>query len=383
MPISEKRRHDRIPRVQDVVDMLADFFPPQLAEEWDNVGLNLGDPAAPVKKIFVSLDPSPKAIARAAGKGGSALVCHHPLLGFEQLKRLDFSTPFGNLIAQAIHGEVAVIAAHTNADWGIGGTNDTIAQKLGLVDVRPWETLYPEEFRKLVVFVPSSHIEPVGEAIFQAGGGIIGDYAKCSYRSDGHGTYLPQSGADPYAGQVGKLSVEPEIRLEVRVPLARVDAVVAAMIAAHPYEEVAFDLYPTERQNPQGGRARIGRLPRTATLSAFAMRAAKTLGVTSGRLIGDPKQPVSRVAINTGTGADLIDQLVHHPDTVLVTGDVKYHQACKARDHGLGVVDLGHYGTELPFVEAVVPRLRNALRKAGKTATVTACRPEGDPFKKI
>ena len=372
MAKAETQRRPALPRVREVIDVLQQMFPPAPAEAWDNIGLQLGDPNAPVRRVFVALDPTLSAV-RQAGRD-AALVTHHPLFLGDFPKRFDFSTPLGRIVQTASRKGVAIIAAHTNADWALGGVNDILAAKLGLVDVRPWQPLHAQEFRKLVVFVPQSHLEKVSEAVFAAGGGVIGDYTKCSYRLEGHGTYLPLAGADPFAGKVGELAVEPETRLEVRVPLDRVDAVLAAMRAAHPYQEVAFDLYPTERQGAPGGRGRLGRLPKPLALAAFARRAAKALNVRDGRFVGEPNRIVRQVLVCAGAGAGFIDDLRLLKNAVLVTGDLKYHEACKARAHKLAVIDLGHYGTELPFVEAVTARL------ACLAIPVSACLPEGNPF---
>lgn len=379
MAARQAQRRAAAPRVREVLDVIHTAFSPALAEEWDNSGLQMGDPAAAVRRIYLALDPTFDAVRQAKGKADSLLICHHPLF-FRSLKQLNFADPHARIVREAIRGRVAIIAAHTNADWGVGGTNDTMASLLDLRDVRPLQPLYPHEFCKLVVFVPATHLEAVGEAIFAAGGGVIGDYAKCSYHLEGSGSYLPLAGADPSAGTVGKLSVEPEIRLEVRVPAARVDAVLRAMKRVHPYEEVAFDLYPTQRQEPEGGRGRVGRLPRPQKLGLFARRAAKIIGASTPRWVGDSQMLIEEVVVVTGAGASFIDKLVGRKKTVLVTGDVGYHDACRARDHGVAVVDLGHYATELPFVNAMKTLLKRELSALGKAVPITICRPEGDPL---
>ncbi len=379
MAAGQPTRRTAAPCVREVLDVIDTAFPPALAEEWDNSGLQLGDPTASVRRIGLALDPTLDAVRQVKGKGDSLLICHHPLF-FRSTKQLDFSTPQGKIVREAVAGRVAIAAAHTNADWGVGGANDMLAELLGLRDVQPFEPLYPHEFRKLIVFVPASHVEAVSEAIFAAGGGLIGDYAKCSYRLDGYGTYLPLAGADPYAGKVGALSSEPEIRLEVRVPLARVDGVLRAMKAAHPYEEVAFDLYPTHRQQPEGGRGRSGRLPRPSTLGAFAKKAARIVQAAAPRRIGEAKQMIENVVVVTGGGASFIDRMIGRNNAVLITGDVGYHDACRARDHGVAVIDLGHYATELPFVNAMKTLLERELSALGKSVPVTVCRPAGDPL---
>ena len=287
--------------VRGILDHLHTWFPPALAENWDNVGLQVGDPDARVGRIAISLNANLTAVREASGRGGAVLVTHHPLL-FSELKRIDAGTPTGRIVTEAIRKNVHIISCHTNADWAPGGVNDALAEALDLRAVEPLEVLYPKRFHKIVVFVPPDYLEAVSEAIFAAGGGIIGDYAKCSYRLEGHGTFLPQEGADPFSGTIDTLALEAETRLEVRVPENRLDAVLAAMMTAHPYEEVAFDVYPTERQSPQGGRARVGRLPRPTPLAKLAAQAAGKLKAVHPRFVGDADRTIDSVVVCGGGG---------------------------------------------------------------------------------
>ncbi|NLH47074.1 MAG: Nif3-like dinuclear metal center hexameric protein [Myxococcales bacterium] len=362
-------------RVHEILEVLESFFPSSLAEEWDRIGLQVGSAAATVKRVGVALDPSPEAVRQTAG---GLLVTHHPLL-FHPLARLDTDTPVGATVAEAIRRRTAIVACHTNADWAAGGVNDVLAQRLGLLDVRPWEPLYPVAYRKLTVFVPESHLAAVSEAVFQAGGGVIGNYAKCSYRLRGEGTYLPRAGATPYSGRPGELSVENEVRLEVRVPAANVTAVLEAMKATHPYEEVAFDLFPTERQNPAGGRGRLGRLPKPQTLAALARWAARRRRAPAGRFVGDGATRIERLLLCGGAGAGFIDALAGRPGDALLTGDLKYHEALQARERRVPVIDLGHFATEYPFIESLAARLTASL----SPLPVFVCRTDSDPFSRI
>jgi dinuclear metal center YbgI/SA1388 family protein len=363
-------------RVREVLQVLNELFPPALADEGDNIGLLVGDPDAAVDRVGVALDISLPALQQSAGSRGGLLVSHHPIFYRQPARRVDASTPEGRLAIEAIRRNVAIIACHSNADWAPGGVNDVLAAKLGLRGVQPFEPLYPTAFRKLVVFVPASHLEAVAEAIFQAGGGVIGAYAKCSFRTPGEGTYVPLAGASPFSGAVGELSREAETRLEVRIPAARTDAVLAAMRRAHPYEEVAFDLYPTERQGPVGGRGRIGRLAKPLTLAALARLAARRAGMEGARFVGDGDTTIETIVVCAGAAAHLIDSIVGRRATALLTGDVRYHEARRAQALNAPVVDLGHYGSEAPFVGELARKLGEALAPL----PVQACEPEGDPF---
>jgi dinuclear metal center YbgI/SA1388 family protein len=364
--------------VRAIIELLETWFPPSLAEEWDNVGLLSGATDWSVGRIGVALNATPEAVRETAGRGPALLISHHPLL-FKPIGRVNYQDEVGRTLTEAIKRDVALVACHTNADWAVDGVNDVLARRLGLKDTAPLETMFPDRFKKLVVFVPGSHLDAVSEAIFAAGGGIVGNYAKCSFRHPGEGTYVPLAGADPFAGKVGALSTEPELRLEVRVPVGRVSPVLAAMNAAHPYEEVAFDLLATDRQAPSGGLARVGALPRPKSLAAFAKASAKALGVKSGRFVGDGKATIRHAVVCGGGGAFLLDRLAERRDTALVTSDVKYHEALKSQEIGVPIIDLGHYGTERPFAEALAQRLAAHY----SDLQVFSCRPEGDPFQTI
>lgn len=371
-------RRAKTVRLREVLDRLGEYFPATLAEDWDNVGLLVGSPDAAIRRIGVALEPSLAAVRQTAGTGDSLLITHHPLL-LKQPKTLDLRSPLGRIIETAIKRGVAIAACHTNADWAENGVNDVLVETLGFKNARPWREKFPVVFKKLVVFVPESHLTPVSEAIFKAGGGRIGNYAKCSFRHPGEGTYLPLAGADPFAGRVGEVASEPEIRLEVRVPTDLVTAVLGAMHAAHPYEEVVFDLLPTERQSASGGVARLADLPKPLPLAMLGRQSARRLGSKTARLIGDPEQTIGAALVCGGAGSFLIEQLAGQKNVALITGDVKYHEALTARDLGVPVLDLGHYATERPFAEALATRLARQFN----TVKVFACRPEGDPFTAI
>jgi dinuclear metal center YbgI/SA1388 family protein len=368
-------RRTTVRRVHEILDLLETLFPSSLAEEWDRIGLQVGAAGQAVKCVGVALNATTPAVKLTAG---GLLITHHPLF-FQPLSRIDPTSPVGAVVAEAIRRKTAIVACHTNADWAAGGVNDVLAARLGLQDTEPWEPLYPREFRKLTVFVPESHLTAVSEAIFSAGGGVIGNYARCSHRVRGDGTYVPLAGAAPFNGQVGDWALEPEIRLEVRVPLPRVEAIIRAMKAAHPYEEVAFDLTPTEKQSPSGGRGRVGFLPKPQTLASLSRWAARRLNTTVGRFVGDGETPIVRLLVCGGAGAGFIDDLAGLPATALLTGDLKYHEALHARDRRVPVVDLGHFATEYPFVESLAERLSASL----SPLPVFACRTDNDPFSRI
>jgi dinuclear metal center YbgI/SA1388 family protein len=239
---------------------------------------------------------------------------------------------------------------HTNLDAAPGGLSDRLADLVGLSETRPLAPVGGGDCVKLVVFTPPEALDAVRAAICQAGGGRIGDYADCSFRSPGMGTYRPLEGARPYAGSVGQLESAAEERLEVLVPRADIARAVAALHAAHPYEEVAYDIYPLENPCPGAGLGRVGRLPAPVTMTELANRVRDILNADRVKVAGDRTRSAQTVAVCPGSGGDLVETAARVGADALVTGDVKYHQALAAAESGLVVIDAGHGPTERPAV---------------------------------
>ncbi|MDH3998901.1 MAG: Nif3-like dinuclear metal center hexameric protein, partial [Desulfuromonadales bacterium] len=226
----------RFQRIQDLLGLLHSLYPPELAEEWDNVGLQVGEPGAALERVLVALDPTTEAVLAAREAGAQALVTHHPLI-FNPLKRLTPDDAVGKIVWTAIQSGVAIISAHTNLDSAEKGLNHWLAEMLGLTQAAPLQPASGNYF-KLVVFVPKEHEEEVAEAIFTAGAGHTGNYDHCSFRTSGEGTFRPGQNAQPFIGEVGTTERVEEVRLETIVARARLPKVIDKMLKAHPYEEV-------------------------------------------------------------------------------------------------------------------------------------------------
>jgi dinuclear metal center YbgI/SA1388 family protein len=368
----------RTVRVQDLLGVLHRLFPPDLAEEWDNVGLQVGDPAAPVERVLVALDPGAAAVAAACTHGAQLLVTHHPLL-FKPLHRLTLDDPVGRVLWQAVRGGVAVIAAHTNLDVAADGLNRWLAELLELADAEPLQPL-AGHLCKLVVFVPVAHAEAVADALFAGGAGQIGAYDHCSFQAAGIGTFRPGPGTTPFLGEAGRRERVEELRLETIVPQRRLSRVLEKLIKAHPYEEVAYDLIPLANQLPGAGLGRVGRLAAPVSLAALADRVKTLLGCSSVRLVGRPEQVVSRIAVCGGSGAGLIAEAQRRGADVLVTGDVKYHEARQAEDLGLALLDAGHFATERLAAAGLAARLGAEATARGWRLDILVHDGERDPF---
>jgi dinuclear metal center YbgI/SA1388 family protein len=351
-------------KCRTIMEAMEELAPVRLAAGWDNVGLLVGSPEQEVRSLLVALDVTP-AVAEAAAAGGvDLIVAHHPLI-FKGLTSIRTDQPVGRALATLLRAGVAVFAAHTNLDAADGGVNDILAAKLGLTAVRPLAADYREGLLKIVVFVPESHVEAVRQAMAGAGAGHIGNYSHCSFQAPGTGTFLPLAGTNPFIGQTGKLEYVSEFRLETIIPANQADKVVKAMLKAHPYEEVAYDLYRLENAGRDFGVGRVGELARQLTLADFISEVKSALSIGHVRLSGPAKEMVKTAAVCGGAGASLFTEALRVGADVLVTGDVKYHEALEAAEQGLTIIGAGHFASERLVLEAVAARLAACSAAAG------------------
>lgn len=344
-------------KCQAVIEVMDKLAPRYLAEDWDNVGLLAGSPAQEINGIMVCLDVTEQVVDTAIANGVNMIIAHHPLI-FKPLTHLRTDSAPGKLLTKVIKADLAVLCAHTNLDIANGGVNDVLARKLQLENIGPLTNSYREQLVKLVVFVPTEQVGQVQAAITQAGAGHIGNYSHCTFRTEGVGTFLPASGTNPFIGETGKLAQVPEFRLETILPAKISNRVIKAMLKSHPYEEVAYDLYPLNNSGREFGLGRIGHLAEKVCLADFARAVRQSLGLSQIRLSGDLKQLIHKVAVCGGSGAGLIKRAAFMGADALVTGDLKYHEAQDALALGIAVIDAGHYATEAPVVEAVIEYLR-------------------------
>jgi len=339
---------------RDVVAFLEDRFPSALAEEWDRTGLQVGPLAAPCRRVIVALDFDLGLVDELTGV--DLLVTHHPLL-FQPAERIDLDTPLGRKLRALLKADTACYAIHTPYDVAKGGQGEYLAGLLGIEGVRP---LRPRgELVKLVVFVPEDHVDRVAQAVFSAGAGKIGRYGHCSFRAPGIGTFLPEEGTHPFIGQVGAEERVKEVRLETVIPKEHVGKAVSAMLSAHPYEEVAYDIYPLLNKAGLHGLGRIGALPRPAPAHEVIESFATALGgVASVQVYGDENAEVQQVAVCGGSGGSLWQDALRAGAQLYLTGEIGYHDGLEAGEAGLTVAALGHRETEAPFVGHVASLLR-------------------------
>lgn len=366
-------------KVSDVIRIMADMAPPHLAEEWDNCGLQFGSPNWKAEHVFVALDPGQEAVDAACRAGAGMLITHHPLI-FKPLSSIDVDCPPGAIIDSASRNHLAIFAAHTNLDSARGGVNDVLSEKIGLSDIDVLCPSAPVQNYKLVVFVPEDHAERMVEAVCQSPAGRIGNYSCCTFGSPGQGTFTPGPGSDPYEGKSGQLSKVSETRMETVVKKGDLDAVIEQLKACHPYETMAYDVYPLASERSAQGLGRIGAVTPPLRLADLARDLKKNMGLAWARFSGPPDLLVDCAAVCSGSGGGLLDYFLASRAQVLITGDIKYHEAVRVAQQGRGLIDIGHFASEHIVVDVICSRIRQAARAVGDTVRVTAFDREADPF---
>jgi dinuclear metal center YbgI/SA1388 family protein len=341
--------------VRDVVDVLNEWFPPGLAESWDNVGLLIGDPRSPVRRVMTCLTVTPDTAAEAVRDEADLVVSHHPVF-FRKIQRLLADGPDRAPYA-LIRSGTAVYSPHTAHDGARGGVNEQIAKRIGLVDVRPLRPAAAERRCKLAVFLPESDLQRVQAAVFEAGAGLIGEYRECSFRSPGTGTFFGSEQTSPTIGERGRREEVQEFRLEVVVPATRLSAVVSAMKEAHSYEEPAYDVYPLESGADVVGAGRMGRLAAPATLANLAQFVKRALGARHVEFVGPPERECRTAAIGCGAAAEMASDAAAAGCDVFLTGEARFHDCLTAERDGVGLILAGHYATERFAVEALSERM--------------------------
>jgi dinuclear metal center YbgI/SA1388 family protein len=363
--------------VANLLAWLEGFAPSRLAESWDNVGLLFGDPKAEITRVMTCLTVTPRSADEAISEGVGAIVSHHPIL-FKPTKSLRADRPETAFLWRLARAGVAILSPHTAFDNTIGGINDGLARRLGLVDVGPLRASPPSTRHKVVVFAPRSDLEAVRSAAFEAGAGRIGAYEECSFGSVGFGTFFGTEGANPSIGEAGRREVVREWRLEFVCPGENLKAVLAAIRSSHSYEEPAIDVYPIASEIPAGpGSGRIGRLENPQSLGEFAARVARLLGAPATQYVGDPARIVSKVALCCGAGDDFLPDAARLGADVLLTGEARFHRAIEADALGLGLIVAGHHATERPGVENLAERIALSF----PMLTVWPSRAEIDPLR--
>jgi dinuclear metal center YbgI/SA1388 family protein len=330
-------------KIAEIIQFLESIAPPALEEDYDNAGLLTGMPGWECTGLLTTLDATEDVILEAKKNNCNLVVAHHPII-FRGLKKINGKNYVEKAVIAAIKNDIAIYAIHTNLDNVLQGVSGKMADMLGLQNVK---ILVQKQgtLKKLFTFVPIESAEEVRKAIFDAGGGNIGKYSQCSFNMDGTGTFMAKEGADPYIGEIGKPTSTKEMKIEVIFPAWQEAQVVQAMLDAHPYEEVAYDVVALSNLYQYAGSGVVGELPEAIDEKAFLTRLKEVFGLQVVRHTPLMDKPVKRVALCGGAGSFLISSALAAGADVYVTADVKYHEFFDANGR-MVIADIGHFESE-------------------------------------
>lgn len=335
--------------VSDIIQAIEGFAPPQYQESYDNSGLQVGNPGAEVKGVLLSLDVTEALIDEAITRNCNMIVAHHPLL-FSGLKRIAGNNYVERIVIKAIKNDISIYAAHTNLDNVYNGVNAKIAEKLGLKNCKVLAPM-PSTLFKLYTYVPLAAVSVVRDALFAAGAGEIGKYSECSFAGNGTGTFKPGTGTNPTIGTTnGPRETVEEQKIEVIVPTHLRSAVLKALFASHPYEEVAYELVALQNSNQDLGAGLIGELETPVTETEMLSYIKNNMRTDLVRHTAFTGKKVKKVAVCGGSGSFLLKNAINAGADFFITGDFKYHQFFDAEGK-IVIADIGHYESEQFTVE--------------------------------
>lgn len=335
-------------QLSEIIKAIEAFAPPSYQENYDNAGLIIGNPEQTTTGALICLDSIEEVIEEAIQKKCNLVIAHHPLI-FSGLKKINGKNYVERTIIKAIKNDIAIYAAHTNLDNVQHGVNTKIAQKIGLKNC---SVLEPKRglLKKLVTFCPSDKAAEVREAMFKAGAGKIGNYDECSYNLEGLGTFRAGKDTKPYVGERNMQHQEPETRIETIFPTQLQSGILKALFASHPYEEVAYDIYPLENEYQQVGSGLVGELDSPQNEIDFLKNIKTSLQTDCIRYTALTGKKIKRVAVCGGAGSFLLKNAISVKADAFITADLKYHQFFDAEGKIL-LADVGHFESEQFTVE--------------------------------
>ena len=330
-------------KLKELCSYLDSIIPLSFQESYDNSGLQCGSPDNEISSALITLDVTGEVMAEAEASGCDVIISHHPLI-FRDLKSITGKTMTEKILKSAIKKDIAIYSAHTNLDVVSAGVSRKMAEKLNLQKVSVLSPL-KNRLLKLVTFVPASHLDSVRESVFNAGAGVIGNYDNCGFTTEGTGSFRGNESTDPFVGEKGKIHFENEIRFETIMFSHLKNRVIKALIESHPYEEVAYDIYPLENTNLREGSGCVGELPREMPAKEFLELLSVAFSARGIKFSGQAGQPVKKVALCGGSGSALINDAIDSEADAYVTADIKYHSFFEAGERIL-LADIGHYESE-------------------------------------
>jgi dinuclear metal center YbgI/SA1388 family protein len=336
-------------KLLDIVAKVHDWIPPETAQSYDNVGLQVGDREATITTGLVALDLTPQVLDEAIATGCDLIVTHHPLL-FKSLRQVDAGDFIGGMVHRLAANGISLVSAHTNLDSAANGVSARLADLLGLVNIQFLQPL-PSDLVKLVTYVPVEHSDAVRTAVTDATDQTIGPYRDVAFQSAGEGFFRPLEDAVPFIGSPGgEVERVEERRLEVTLSSRNLAAAIAALKEVHPYETVAYDVFSIDLKSEDFGLGMIGDIPDPIDLSTFLNRICSKLSLPVARYVGRPQTRIGRVAVCGGSGGDLIETASRSGADAFVTSDLSYHTFFDVLDATgeltMALIDAGHYETE-------------------------------------
>lgn len=362
--------------VRDVCDHLKSMAPLQIAEDWDNVGLLLGDNASEINAALTCLTLTTDVAAEAVQKKAGLVVTHHPVL-FKPIKKITSETAEGRMLLTLLRHGIAVYSPHTAWDNASGGINQQLADLLELRDIAPLRPRAAADHAKIVTFVPEAQLDDVRRALWDAGAGTIGNYHNCSFNLRGTGTFFGSEGTSPAVGTAGQLEQVDEIRLEVVCSSKNLERALRALRSAHPYEEPAVDVFSIKALPDGSGSGRFGTLKKPMRLAELKKVVSERLRQPMVQFTGDPSKTIERLAIACGAAAEFLKDAHRAGCQALLTGEARFHACLEATELGLGMILPGHYATERFSMEILAQRLAAHF----PDLAVTASQVERDPVR--
>jgi len=345
-------------KLSEIIAVFESYAPLSYQESYDNAGLTVGDTGMEISAALLCIDVTEAVVDEARQQGANLIISHHPVI-FKPLKQLTAGTGPERIIISAITYKIALYCAHTNMDNISGGVNRKICQKLNLEKTRILSPL-PNSLRKLVTFVPTASAEEVRSALFAAGAGNIGAYDSCSFNLEGKGSFRASEGSNPYAGEIGKLHFENETRIETIFPAVWKTRIIKALLKVHPYEEVAYDIFPVENEYEQAGWGMIGELKEPVNSLDYLQQIKDIFRCQVIRHTRVISKTVKKIAVCGGSGSFLIHRARSSGADMFITGDLKYHQFFDAEDL-IVIVDIGHFESEQFTIEIFYEILKKNL----------------------
>jgi len=365
-------------KLKEIAEQIEKIVPLKLAQDWDNVGLLIGDAQRSVRTILLTIDITKDVLAEAKRLKTELIISYHPVI-WDGLKKITADGPTG-VVYDLIRSGIAVFSIHTALDSAIGGVNDGLAEIVGIRNAKPigdYVSNPANDNYKLVVFVPAKSASKISNAIFAAGAGAIGNYSHCSFQAEGTGSFLPLEGAKPAVGKKGKTEKVAEVRFETIVPAEKLDAVIEAMKKAHPYETPAFDCYKLYNEQDKFGLGRIGKLDKPMQVNKIVERIKKHTGSQAVGIVGDEKRLVKIAAVCAGSCGKIINSVIAARADLYLTGELKHHHALAAQEAGLACICLSHSVSE----RFILKKFAKELQKQLKPVTIRLSKKDADPFK--